>query len=149
LNDQLAGSLARRLLHILKRLGRAAHMRDGHALHWNECSWPGIAIARARGMGMVILLIGATTKQQGHHLPSGMDTIAAVPMAEETSALTGISVLPVVVYGCLRAVPPRCLRSYVRRCARQHRRQIGCRAGKAWRRSAPMNHSSETETWTA
>jgi creatinine amidohydrolase len=69
------------------------------AVLWDELSWQDIAALRDGGMNMVILPVGAT-EQHGLHLPTGVDTISAVAVAEGVSARTGIPLLPSLPYGC-------------------------------------------------
>jgi len=66
---------------------------------WDEQSWEQIAAIRDRGIDMVILPVGAT-EQHGLHLPTGVDTLSVVAIAEGVSARTGIPVLPSIAYGC-------------------------------------------------
>jgi creatinine amidohydrolase len=66
---------------------------------WEEQSWQQIAQIRDAGIDMVILPVGAT-EQHGLHLPTGVDTLSAVAIAEGVSAQTGIPVLPALAYGC-------------------------------------------------
>ena len=48
---------------------------------------------------MVMLPVGAT-EQHGLHLPTGVDTLSAVAIAEGVSAVTRIPMLPAMAYGC-------------------------------------------------
>lgn len=66
---------------------------------WEEQSWQQIAEIRDAGIDMVILPVGAT-EQHGLHLPTGVDTLSVVAIAEGVSARTGIPVLPSLAYGC-------------------------------------------------
>lgn len=68
-------------------------------VRWEEQSWEQIAQIRDAGIDMVILPVGAT-EQHGLHLPTGVDTLSAVAIAEGASAHTGIPVLPPIAYGC-------------------------------------------------
>ena len=68
-------------------------------LKWEEQSWEQIAAIRDGGIDMAILPVGAT-EQHGLHLPTGVDTLSAVAIAEGVSARTGIPVLPSIAYGC-------------------------------------------------
>ena len=69
------------------------------AVRWEEKSWEQIAEIRDSGIDMVILPVGAT-EQHGLHLPTGVDTLSVVAIAEGASAQTGIPVLPFIAYGC-------------------------------------------------
>ncbi len=68
-------------------------------VRWEELSWEQIAQIRDDGIDMAILPVGAT-EQHGLHLPTGVDTLSAVAIAEAASARTGIPVLPAIAYGC-------------------------------------------------
>jgi creatinine amidohydrolase len=68
-------------------------------IRWEELSWEHVAAIRDGGIDMAILPVGAT-EQHGRHLPTGVDTISAVAIAEGVSAATGIPVLPALSYGC-------------------------------------------------
>ena len=68
-------------------------------VRWEERSWEQIGQLRDDGVDMVILPVGAT-EQHGLHLPTGVDTISAIAIAEGVSASTGIPVLPSIAYGC-------------------------------------------------
>lgn len=72
---------------------------SGHPVRWEELSWQQIAALRDEGMDLVILPVGAT-EQHGLHLPTGVDTLSAVAVAEAASARTGVPVLPALSYGC-------------------------------------------------
>ena len=68
-------------------------------VRWEELSWEQIAQIRDAGIDMAILPVGAT-EQHGLHLPTGVDTLSAVAIAEGVSVRTGIPVLPAIAYGC-------------------------------------------------
>lgn len=74
-------------------------MSSTEPVRWEELTWEDAAALRARGMGMVILPVGAT-EQHGRHLPLGVDTFSAEAVARSASARTGIPVLPALAYGC-------------------------------------------------
>ena len=65
----------------------------GRPVRWEELSWQQIAAVRDAGIDMVVLPVGAT-EQHGLHLPTGVDTLSAVAVAEAASARTGVPVLP-------------------------------------------------------
>ncbi len=71
----------------------------GQPVRWEELSWEQVGAVRDGGIDMVILPVGAT-EQHGQHLPTGVDTLSAVAVAEGASARTGIPVLPALAYGC-------------------------------------------------
>ena len=71
----------------------------GQPVRWAELTWEQVAAVRDGGIDMVILPVGAT-EQHGQHLPTGVDTLSAVAVAEGASARTGIPVLPALAYGC-------------------------------------------------
>ncbi len=73
--------------------------KSPNPVKWEEQSWQQIAQIRDAGTDMVILPVGAT-EQHGLHLPTGVDTLSAVAIAEGVSAQTGIPVLPAIAYGC-------------------------------------------------
>ncbi|MGY8796614.1 MAG: creatininase family protein, partial [Woeseiales bacterium] len=73
--------------------------KNREPVKWEELSWEQIAKIRDDGIDMVILPVGAT-EQHGLHLPTGVDTLSAVAIAEGVSAITGIPVLPSMAYGC-------------------------------------------------
>jgi creatinine amidohydrolase len=66
---------------------------------WQELSWEQIASIRDGGIDIAILPVGAT-EQHGLHLPTGVDTLSAVAVAEGVSARTGFPVLPTLPVGC-------------------------------------------------
>ncbi len=68
-------------------------------VRWDELTWEEIAALRDSGVDMVILPVGAT-EQHGRHLPTGVDTMSAVAVAEGASARTGVPILPALPYGC-------------------------------------------------
>jgi creatinine amidohydrolase len=74
-------------------------MNAAAPVRWEELTWEGIASLLDQGIDMAILPVGAT-EQHGRHLPTGVDTISAVAVAEGASALTGIPVLAALPYGC-------------------------------------------------
>ena len=71
----------------------------GRPVRWEELSWEQIAAVRESGIDMVVLPVGAT-EQHGLHLPTGVDTISAVAVADAASARCGVPVLPAIAYGC-------------------------------------------------
>jgi creatinine amidohydrolase len=73
--------------------------KTGVPVRWDELSFEAIAELRARGVDMAILPVGAT-EQHGPHLPTGVDTLSVMAVAEGVSARTSIPVLPVLPYGC-------------------------------------------------
>lgn len=68
-------------------------------VRWAELTWQDVAATVDGGMDMAILPVGAT-EQHGPHLHLGMDTMAAVAVADGASALTGVPVLPEIAVGC-------------------------------------------------
>ena len=73
--------------------------KDRKPVKWEELSWEQIAKIRDDGIDMVMLPVGAT-EQHGLHLPTGVDTLSAVAIAEGVSAVTRIPMLPAMAYGC-------------------------------------------------
>lgn len=72
--------------------------RKGRPVLWEELSWKDVD-KLTRTMKMAIIPTAAC-EQHGPHLPLAVDTIDCYEVAKRVSAMTGVPVVPPLIYGC-------------------------------------------------
>lgn len=78
---------------------KTSQKNDAPSHRWADLTWQEIARQIAAGRDAVILPVGAT-EQHGPHLGTGMDSCLAEHLCDTVAAAVGVSVLPLLPYGC-------------------------------------------------